>query len=107
MTFNLERYVSDNSLRLFGIADRSMIEYLISSAASSSKTPERLFTALSSAGLPDTPDAHAFTSELFSKVPRKHKHKRTSSDSARKQAEKDAKALRSQKFGFLLEDDEE
>lgn len=56
--------------------------------------------------MPDTADAHNFVSELFSKVPRKNKHK-SSSDSARKQAEKEAKALRSQKFGFLLEDDAE
>lgn len=74
--------------------------------ASSSKSPESLFASLNASGLPDTPDAHNFISELFSRVPRKHKHRLTS-DNARKQAEKDAKALRSQKFGFLLEDDEE
>ncbi|CAA7261426.1 unnamed protein product [Cyclocybe aegerita] len=104
MSSSLERYVSDNSLRLFGIADRSMIDYVIASAASS-KTPENLFSALNASGLPDTPDAHAFTSELFSRVPRKHKHRHSTADSARKQAEKDAKALRSQKFGFMLEDE--
>ena len=70
--------------------------------ASSSKTPESLFASLNSSGLPDTPDAHEFISELFNRVPRKHK--RSSTDSARKQAEKDAKALRSQKFNFLLDD---
>ncbi|KAJ3514194.1 hypothetical protein NLJ89_g2513 [Agrocybe chaxingu] len=104
MSSSLERYVSDNSLRLFGIADRSMIDYVIASAASS-KTPESLFSALNASGLPDTPDAHAFTSELFSRVPKKHKHKHSTADSARKQAEKDAKALRLQKFGFMLEDE--
>ncbi|KAF8798832.1 P-loop containing nucleoside triphosphate hydrolase protein [Phlegmacium glaucopus] len=99
----LERYVSDNSLRLFGISDRSMIDYVIASA-SSSKSPESLFAALNASGLPDTPDAHDFISGLFSRVPRKHKH-RSTSDIARKQAEKDAKALRSQRFGLLLEDE--
>lgn len=74
--------------------------------ASSSKSPESLFAALNASGLPDTPDAHNFISGLFSRVPRKHKH-RSTSDSARKQAEKDAKALRSQKFGLLLEDEGE
>ena len=67
--------------------------------ASSSKSPESLFASLNASGLPDTPDAHDFVSGLFSRVPRKHKH-RLVSDSARKQAEKDAEALRSQKFGF-------
>ena len=71
--------------------------------ASSAKNPENVFTALHNFGLPDTPDAHQFVAELFGKVPRKQKHKSTA-DAARKQAE-EAKALRSQKFGFLLEDE--
>ncbi|KAG5651047.1 hypothetical protein H0H81_010081, partial [Sphagnurus paluster] len=70
--------------------------------ATSSKTPDVLFTALHNSGLPDTPDAHQFISELYQKAPRKHKH---SSRSSAKKAESDAKALRSQKFGFLLDDD--
>lgn len=77
----------------------------VSSIASSSKTPNDLFTSLQTAGLSNTPTSHAFVSELFGKVPRKHKHK-SAADSARKQAEKEAKALRSQKFGFLLEDED-
>ena len=82
------------------------LHVLSKTLASSSKTPESLFAALNASGLPDTPDAHDFISGLFSRVPRKHKH-RSTSDSARKQAEKDAKVLRSQKFGLLLEDEGE
>lgn len=52
--------------------------------------------------MPDNPDAHNFINEVFQRVPRKHKHKK---ESARKQAEQEAKALRAQKFDFLLEDD--
>ena len=70
-------------------------------AASSSKTPESLFASLNASGLPDTRDAHEFIAEVFKRAPRKHK--RSSVDS-RKQSEKDAKALRSQKFDFLLDD---
>lgn len=73
--------------------------------ASSSKTPDSLFAALNASGLPDTPDAHEFITEVFNKAPRKHKHKRSAADSARRQAEKEAKALTSQKFGFLLDDE--
>ncbi|KAG6868228.1 hypothetical protein C0993_006004 [Termitomyces sp. T159_Od127] len=58
--------------------------------------------SLHNAGLPDSADAHRFISELFKKVPRKHKH--SSSGSARRQAEKESKALYAQKFGFLLDD---
>lgn len=43
--------------------------------------------------------------EVYSRAPRKRKHKGSAEDAARKQAEKEAKALRSQKFGFLLEDE--
>ncbi|KAJ6584763.1 pre-mRNA splicing factor [Mycena capillaripes] len=104
MSSELERYISDNSLRLFGLADRKIIDYVLASA-SSSKTPESLFTALNASGLPDTPDAHEFINEVFKQAPRKHKHKRSTADSSRRQSEKEAKALGSQKFGFLLDDD--
>lgn len=69
-------------------------------AATAAKSPDSLFTTLHAAGLPETTAAHSFITELLSKVPRKHKH-----SSSRKQAEKEAIALRSQKFGFLLDDD--
>lgn len=70
--------------------------------ASSAKSPDALFSALNASGLPDTPDAHQFISEVYTRAPRKGKHKK---DSARKQAEQEAKALRAQKFDFLLDDD--
>ncbi|KAG7443011.1 uncharacterized protein BT62DRAFT_345586 [Guyanagaster necrorhizus] len=121
MSSELERYISDNSLRLFGVADRSIIDYVLASGrfldysflsslftnvylASSSKTPEALFSALNASGLPDTADAHEFINQVFQQAPRKHKHKRTAAEKAQRQAEKEAKALRSQKFGLLLDD---
>ncbi|KAJ7164640.1 pre-mRNA splicing factor [Mycena crocata] len=104
MSSELERYISDNSLRLFGLADRKIIDYVLASA-SSSKTPDSLFAALNASGLPDTPDAHEFINEVFKQAPRKHKHKRSTVDSTRRQSEKEAEALSSQKFGFLLDDD--
>lgn len=70
--------------------------------ASSAKSPDALFSNLNASGLPDTPDAHHFISEVFARAPRKGKHKK---DSARKQAEQEAKALRAQKFDYLLEED--
>ncbi|KAH9936266.1 uncharacterized protein B0H18DRAFT_318576 [Fomitopsis serialis] len=105
MASELQRYISDNSLRFFGVSDRSIIDYVVASA-SSSKSPEALFTALNASGLPDTPDAHHFAQEVFSRAPRKSKAKK-SSDLARKQAEEQSKLLHSQKFGFLLDDEAE
>jgi pre-mRNA-splicing factor ATP-dependent RNA helicase DHX16 len=72
--------------------------------ASSSKTTDALFSSLHSAGLPDTPAAHAFISEVYRKAPRRRKHGH-SDDAARKQAEKDAKSLRKQQFSFVIDDD--
>ncbi|TFK20008.1 P-loop containing nucleoside triphosphate hydrolase protein [Coprinopsis marcescibilis] len=102
---SLEQYVSDNSLRLFGLADRSIIGFIIA-AAKSSKSADSLFASLNASGLPDNADAHQFVSELYSRVPRKSK-KSSTEDAARKQAEKEAKSLRSQKFGFLMEDEDQ
>ncbi|RPD62417.1 hypothetical protein L227DRAFT_488498, partial [Lentinus tigrinus ALCF2SS1-6] len=100
---DLERYISDNALRFFGLSDRSIVDYVVASA-SSAKSPEALFSSLNASGLPDTPDAHQFAQEVFSRAPRRSKHKKAS-DSARKQAEQETKALHSQKFGFLLDED--
>lgn len=73
-------------------------------SASSAKSQESFFTSLSASGLPDTPDAHNFITEVYSRVPRKSgKHHKK--DNSRKQAEQEAKALRAQKFDYLLEDD--
>ncbi|KAF4617176.1 hypothetical protein D9613_005884 [Agrocybe pediades] len=104
MSGSLERYVSDNVLQFFGLADRSTIDFVIA-LASSSKTPDDLFSSLQGAGLSNTTESHNFVSELFGKVPRKQKHK--SSSEKRKQAEKESKALHSQKFGFLLDDEDD
>jgi len=51
--------------------------------ASSSKTPGSLFTALHASGLPDTPDAHQFTAEVFERAPRKTRHKNSTQKSKR------------------------
>jgi pre-mRNA-splicing factor ATP-dependent RNA helicase DHX16 len=74
--------------------------------ASTAKTPDSLFVSLNQGGLPDTPDAHGFINEVFNRVPRKSKHKHSEASAARRQAEKDAKALRTQQYGFLLEEEE-
>ncbi|EAU85955.2 pre-mRNA splicing factor [Coprinopsis cinerea okayama7 len=89
---------------LFGLADRSIIDFIIA-AAKSAKSAESLFASLNASGLPDSPDAHQFVNELYSKVPRRSK--KSAADAARKQAEKEAKALRSQKYGLLLEDEDQ
>ena len=110
--------------QFFGLSDKSIVDYVIASGvcvssstyrpivtlsdglqiATTAKTPDALFSSLNASGLPDNPASHAFINEVFQRAPRKHKHKRPE-DNARKQAEKEAKALRSQQFSFVLEDD--
>src|SRR5260221_14180488 len=106
-------------LKFFGLSDKSIVDFVIASgahipchgtiaislspSASSSKTTDALFSSLHTAGLPDTPAAHAFISEVHRQAPRKRKHGH-SDDAVRKQAEKDAKSLRKQQFSFVLDD---
>ncbi|EEB86709.1 hypothetical protein MPER_16235, partial [Moniliophthora perniciosa FA553] len=104
MSGGLERYISDNCIQFFGLADRSIVEYVLASA-SSCKTPEALLTSLTASGLPDNAAGHAFVNEVFQRAPRKHKHK--SGDGSRRHAEKEAKALKNQQFSLLLDDDQQ
>ncbi|KAK7441338.1 hypothetical protein VKT23_016585 [Stygiomarasmius scandens] len=87
MSSELQQCVSDNCIRLFGFVDRAVVDFVPSSIS-----------------LPDTPNAHTFINKVFQWAPRKHKHK-PSRDSLR-QAEKEAKALWSQKFGLLPDEDD-
>lgn len=71
--------------------------------ASSSKSPDALFTSLTAAGLPNTPAAHTFIQQLYERAPRKSKHK-LPAESSRKAVEADSKALQSKRYQLLLDD---
>ena len=73
------------------------------STASSSKSPDALFTSLTAAGLPNTPAAHTFIQQLYEHAPRKSKHKH-SAESSRKAVEAESKALQSKRYQLLLDD---
>jgi len=89
-------------VRAFLALSQSQSHHFLS--ASSSKTTDALFSSLHAAGLPDTPAAHAFINQVYQQVPRKRKHGHADA-AARKQAEKDAKALRNQQFSFVMDDE--
>ena len=108
-------------MQFFGISDKTITDYVLASGmnylipitqfhlrisfpASSSKTPQALFSSLHAYGLPDNSESQNFVNEVFKRAPRKSKSKSTS-DNTRKQAEKEAKALQSQRFSLLLDDD--
>ncbi|KAH7337185.1 pre-mRNA splicing factor [Rhizoctonia solani] len=96
----LERYISDRSLSLFGLSDQTTTDFVIASA-SRAKSAETLHAVLS---LPDTPDGHRFAQEVYSRAPRKSKGKQSTADS-RQDAEQKIKEMRNKNFGFLLEDE--
>ncbi|KAG8897071.1 Cyclin-dependent kinase catalytic subunit [Tulasnella sp. 403] len=97
---SLDRYISDNAIRFFGLSDDSVVAY-VKAAASSAKSPEALFHSLTSHGLPNTPDAHNFVTEVFSQAPKKHKPKKASTSHSKPESNKD---LLSKKFSLLLDD---
>ncbi|KIO20320.1 hypothetical protein M407DRAFT_81718, partial [Tulasnella calospora MUT 4182] len=66
---SLDRYISDNAIKFFGLSDDSIVNY-VKAAASSAKSPEGLFHALTSHGLPNTPEAQNFVTEVYSQAPR-------------------------------------
>ncbi|KAI9462213.1 pre-mRNA splicing factor [Boletus coccyginus] len=103
-TSDVHRFVRENSLRFFGLAESSTTDFVIA-CASSSKSPEALFASLTESGLPNTSDAHAFVNELFQRAPRKSKHKQASAvDTARKQTERAARELMAKNYGFVLDE---
>ncbi|KAF8133978.1 pre-mRNA splicing factor [Boletus edulis] len=103
-TSDIHRFVRDNCLKFFGLAQSSIVDFIIASA-SSSKSPEALLASLTESGLPNTSDTHAFANELFQRAPRKSKHKQASAvEAARKEAERAARELTAKQYGFLLDE---
>lgn len=64
------QFISDNVLRFLGASDSSTVDY-IHTLAQSSKSPNDLYTTLSSNGLPHTPDAQQFVTSLYALLPGK------------------------------------
>jgi pre-mRNA-splicing factor ATP-dependent RNA helicase DHX16 len=65
----LRRWIGDHAISFFGMSESSMIDF-IQVSASSASSPQQLFQNLAGLGLPDTPDAQRFATELYNKIPR-------------------------------------
>ncbi|SOV04061.1 probable PRP2 - RNA-dependent ATPase of DEAH box family [Ustilago sp. UG-2017a] len=65
----LGRWISDNSMRFFGMSQSSIVDF-IQVSASSAATPSELFQSLVSVGLPSTDEARGWVGELYGRVPR-------------------------------------
>lgn len=96
---SLRSYISDNSIKFFGISESSIIDFVIASASKSKSTSD-LFSSLQSLGLNDSQEARKFSEELFNRVPRKDS-KPLNSDSIQATSSKKEK----EKRYALLKDD--
>ena len=69
MSFNIERYINQKSLRHFGLSN-SELTTLIIDTATSAETPHTLFSVLKASGLLDITDSdtHGFVDEVFALV---------------------------------------
>lgn len=102
---DVRQYISDNVLRFLGASDSSTVNF-VQTLASASKSASDLYSSLSANGLPATPDAQAFVTQLYDLVP--HKHKSTSkTDDKKKKDVLGQGTLANQKYSLMLDDDEE
>ncbi|CAG8480443.1 3773_t:CDS:10 [Cetraspora pellucida] len=99
---DLRSWVSDNTLKLVGMSEATIVDYMIAEAQCA-KSRESLREALSE--LPQTAEAQRFINELFDRVPRKSSSDTTSK---RKRQEQETKKLveKNQKTYTLLHDDD-
>ncbi|KAI9495489.1 hypothetical protein BDB00DRAFT_235398 [Zychaea mexicana] len=107
---DLNTWVSDNAMKLFGMSERTMVDFIIATARKSS-SPDALYSSLQAAGAPSDDSARRFALELYGRVP----HKQSTSVAAaaavaakaqRKKEEKEAAKLRKANASFqtLLEE---
>ncbi|CDU23514.1 probable PRP2-RNA-dependent ATPase of DEAH box family [Sporisorium scitamineum] len=106
MTSNseLRRWISDNSMRFFGLSQSSIIDF-IQVSASSASTPTDLFQSLTSLGLPPTDEARTFANELYTRVPRaSQSNSRPASSTPNNESKGDAKSSK-KRYGLLLDEE--
>ncbi|CAG8496477.1 12910_t:CDS:10, partial [Acaulospora colombiana] len=87
---DLRSWVSDNALKLLGMSERTIVDYIIAEAQSS-KGKEALYEKLNH--LLPTAEARQFIEELFDRVPRKSSTQSGDSSVKRKREEQEARKL--------------
>ncbi|EST08149.1 Helicase-associated domain protein [Kalmanozyma brasiliensis GHG001] len=100
---DLRRWISDNSMRFFGLSQSSIIDF-VQVSASSAKTPTNLFQSLTSLGLPSSDDARSFVNELYRRVPRASQSQPRPAAASRDDAKDDAKRSK-KRYGLLLDEE--
>lgn len=129
MDASTKQFISDNVLRLMGQSDSATVEFIAAmgelsslvdltrlscggtydtsptlgslSTASTAKKPEKLYRALLSVSLPDSPETESFASALYDRIP----HASSKAKSAHSLASGSTAVGPGQRYGLLLEED--
>src|SRR5947207_13923874 len=102
---DLRSWVSDNTIKLLGAVDSTVVDYIIAEAQSA-KSPDLLYNKLSGVGFPSGATGKEFAENLFIKVPRQRKHTLTTEKKA-KQKETTAFIQQNSSYKLILEPEEE
>ncbi|GAA5810590.1 hypothetical protein MFLAVUS_004013 [Mucor flavus] len=76
---DLHSWVSDNTMKLLGMSETTMVDFIIATAQKSS-SPQDLYTKLINTGAPSDASTQQFAFELYGKVP--HKQSKSAANAA-------------------------
>ncbi|CEI93326.1 Putative Adenosinetriphosphatase [Rhizopus microsporus] len=106
---DLRSWVSDNSMKLFGMSESTMVDFIIATAQ---KVPssQDLVHSLVQAGAPNDDSTQRFCSELFNRVPRKQSRTAAATiaekQAKKKEAKEQAKLRKAnEQFQLLMNED--
>ncbi|KAI8365573.1 hypothetical protein BD560DRAFT_332543 [Blakeslea trispora] len=107
---DLQSWVSDNAMKLMGLSESTMVDYIIATAKKAS-SPQDLYSKLTSTGAPDDSNTQQFAFELFNRMPRKPSRsaaaeKAQAEKEQRKREQKEEAKLRkaSERYSLMLDD---
>ncbi|KAI8084193.1 P-loop containing nucleoside triphosphate hydrolase protein [Gilbertella persicaria] len=110
---DLHSWVSDNTMKLMGMSETTMVDFIIATAKKAS-SPQDLYSKLTSTGAPSDAGTQQFALELFSRVPRKQQRSATAAAAQaekekRKKEQKEEAKLRkaNERYAMMLDDPQE
>ncbi|KAI9263728.1 P-loop containing nucleoside triphosphate hydrolase protein, partial [Sporodiniella umbellata] len=106
---DLHSWVSDNSMKIFGMSETAMVDFIIATAQKSA-SPQDLSNNLIRAGASSDAQTHQFCLDLYAKVPRKQTIKKAvieEKQAKKREAKEQAKLKKANEaFQVLMEDDQ-
>ncbi|MCO5599909.1 hypothetical protein L7F22_054016 [Adiantum nelumboides] len=100
---DLRRWIGDNAIRLFGVSDSTLVDFVQVSALGA-KSSSDLYTKLSSMGLPASPESKAFVTQLYDRIPRPSSSKSQQAQS--ENAEKTTSDSKGKRYALLVDEDD-